>query len=183
MLSSQRLPATGLLNLARLQTARANAQALRSAAHLRFHGVQIHIPAPLGDVVRVRNVVPKLRTLAANIANLCHVFSKRRFPLRGCRRKYRGLRTAGLSTNGPCPASSSAGSAPHPHAESPVYPGIPDATIAASAPSATFALFSASCGSDMLLRIRPDRIGRQPRFQPPGVFTNRKGDSSARYRC
>jgi hypothetical protein len=49
--------------------------------------VQIHIPAPSCDVVRVRNIVPKLRTLAANIANLCHVFSKKDESAQGFRRK------------------------------------------------------------------------------------------------
>jgi len=72
--TDRRLPGACLDDLAGLQAAAANPQPLRPAIHLRLHRVQIHIPAPLRNVVRMRNVVSKLRTLAANVANLCHVF-------------------------------------------------------------------------------------------------------------
>jgi hypothetical protein len=36
------------------------------------HRTQIHIPAPLGNVVRVADAVSRLRLLAADITLLCH---------------------------------------------------------------------------------------------------------------
>jgi len=66
------LCSSGLDDLAGLQTAAADAQPLVAAAHLRLHRVKIHVPAPPRHVVRVRDVVSKLRAFAANITNLCH---------------------------------------------------------------------------------------------------------------
>jgi hypothetical protein len=71
----------GLDDLPSFQTAAADANPPCTAPNLCLHRVQIHIPPPPGDVVRVRNVIPKLRTLAANTANLCHVFSNKTSPL------------------------------------------------------------------------------------------------------
>ena len=67
----------GLLDLAALNAAGAHANPLGRAIDQRLHGLQIHIPAALGDVVRVRNVVPELRSLAANITYLCHLDSSK----------------------------------------------------------------------------------------------------------
>ena len=82
---------SGLNDLTGLQAAAANPQPFRPAPNLGLHRVQIHIPAAPGDVVRVRDVVPKLRTFAANIANLCHVFSNRNDSCSRMRRKLRAL--------------------------------------------------------------------------------------------
>jgi hypothetical protein len=61
-----------LNQLVAAQARSADAQALGGALHLRTDGVKIHIPTPLGDVVSVADVIPKLRPFAAHIANLCH---------------------------------------------------------------------------------------------------------------
>ena len=37
------------------------------------HRLQINVPAPVGDAVRVTDFVTKLRTFAANFANSCHL--------------------------------------------------------------------------------------------------------------
>ena len=66
-----------LLDLARLDAAGADPNALRGAVHHSLDRLQIHIPAPLGHVMRVRNVVAKLRPFAANITYLCHLISSK----------------------------------------------------------------------------------------------------------
>ena len=38
----------------------------------RLHSLKIDAPAAAGHVVRVRDVIAKLRTFAANVAYLCH---------------------------------------------------------------------------------------------------------------
>jgi hypothetical protein len=50
----------------------ANAHALVATFHLGVDGTQVDVPAPLGHVVSVADVVSKLRPLAANFAYLCH---------------------------------------------------------------------------------------------------------------
>ena len=55
-----------------LDAACANADALGLAVDQCLDCLQIDVPAPLGDVVRVRNVVTELRAFAANVAYLCH---------------------------------------------------------------------------------------------------------------
>ena len=57
-------------NLARLDATGANADALSVSVDQCLDGLQIHVPAAARDVVRVRDVVTKLRPFAANIANL-----------------------------------------------------------------------------------------------------------------
>jgi hypothetical protein len=58
------------------QTRCADTDALALAVHFRVHRTQIHIPAPLGDVVGVADAVSRLRLLAADITLLCHDYSR-----------------------------------------------------------------------------------------------------------
>jgi hypothetical protein len=62
----------GFGDLAALDAACADANALRGTVDEGFDGLKIHIPAAPRDVVRVRDVVAKLRTFTANITYLCH---------------------------------------------------------------------------------------------------------------
>src|SRR5580692_3987866 len=62
-------------DLAALDAAGAHADALGCAVNQRFDRLQVHVPAPAGYVVRVRDVVAELRPLAAYIACLCHDLS------------------------------------------------------------------------------------------------------------
>jgi hypothetical protein len=50
--------------------------ALGGRPNAGVHGTQIHIPAPLRDVVRVADAVSELRLLAADITLLCHDCSR-----------------------------------------------------------------------------------------------------------
>jgi hypothetical protein len=50
----------------------AHTQPFGGAIDQRLHRLQVHIPAPARHVVSVRNVIAELRTLAADITNLCH---------------------------------------------------------------------------------------------------------------
>ena len=59
-------------DFAGLDAASADPDALVAALHLGFDRVQVDVPAPTSDVVRVGNVVAELRLLAANFTNLCH---------------------------------------------------------------------------------------------------------------
>jgi hypothetical protein len=61
-------------NLSALDAVSANANPLRGAVYQRLYGLQIGIPAPASDVMRVRNVIAELRTFTANVAYLCHDF-------------------------------------------------------------------------------------------------------------
>src|SRR5436190_265017 len=57
------------------QAAGADAHTMRRRSGIlqtRLHRAQIHVPAPLGDVVSVADVVAKLRPFAADVANSCH---------------------------------------------------------------------------------------------------------------
>ena len=54
------------------QAGRTNPNAFGRALHLGVHRTQIDVPPPLGDIVGVADVIPKLRPLAADFANLCH---------------------------------------------------------------------------------------------------------------
>ena len=65
-------PRLCLDDLAALDAAGADAQLLCAAFDLRFDRTKIDVPAPLGDIVRVRDVVTELRTFAANCADLSH---------------------------------------------------------------------------------------------------------------
>ena len=59
-------------DFAATQAGGADAQALGSAIDLRAHRAEVHVPATLGDVMRVADVVPELRPFAAHFTNLCH---------------------------------------------------------------------------------------------------------------
>lgn len=59
-------------DFAALDAAGADPNPLRRAVDQRLNSLQIHIPAPTRHVVRVRDVVSKLRPFAANVAYLCH---------------------------------------------------------------------------------------------------------------
>src|SRR6185437_15075661 len=64
---------SGFLYFAAANAGRACAQALVRAIYDGPHRLQINVPAPVGDVVRVTDFVTKLRTFAANFANSCHL--------------------------------------------------------------------------------------------------------------
>jgi|HubBroStandDraft_6_1064221.scaffolds.fasta_scaffold893203_1 hypothetical protein len=59
------LPQLCLDDLAALDAAGADAQLLCATFNLGLDGTKVNVPAPLGDVVRVRDVVTELRTFAA----------------------------------------------------------------------------------------------------------------------
>jgi hypothetical protein len=59
-------------HFAAAQAGCANSNALGSAFHPSVNRTQIYIPAPLGHVMGVTDVISKLRPLAAKIAYLCH---------------------------------------------------------------------------------------------------------------
>jgi len=54
------------------QAGRADADAFGRGADFSPHRAQIHVPAPLGDIVGVADVVAELRPFTANITYLCH---------------------------------------------------------------------------------------------------------------
>ena len=64
-----------LLNFPASQAGRTHANALAAALHLGVDRAQIDVPAPLGHVVGVADVVSKLRPLAADFTYLCHCYS------------------------------------------------------------------------------------------------------------
>ena len=66
----------GLNDFAAAQAGGADADTLARALHFGVHRAQIDVPAPLGHVVGVADVIPKLRPFAADFANLCHDFSE-----------------------------------------------------------------------------------------------------------
>ena len=60
-------------DLAALDATGADADLLvRAALQLGLDRTQVHVPATAGDIVRVRDVVSELRTLAADFTNLSH---------------------------------------------------------------------------------------------------------------
>ena len=59
-------------DFAALDATGAHAQAFGRTVDHRLYLLQVHVPAPAGDVVRVRDVISKLRPFAANITYLCH---------------------------------------------------------------------------------------------------------------
>jgi hypothetical protein len=61
-----------LYDFAALDAARANLHALAATARSGLHRLQIRVPAATRYVVRVRNIVAKLRTFAAKLTYLCH---------------------------------------------------------------------------------------------------------------
>ena len=54
------------------QAGGADADPLARTLHLGVHRAQVDVPAPLGHVVGVADVISKLRPFAAYFANLCH---------------------------------------------------------------------------------------------------------------
>jgi hypothetical protein len=62
----------GLLNFAVANAGRAGADALIRAGDNSAHSLKIHIPAPIGNVVGMADLMPELRPFAAYIANSCH---------------------------------------------------------------------------------------------------------------
>ena len=59
-------------DLAGTNAGRADEQGLASTVYQGMDAPQIRLPAPLGDVVGVTDIVTKLRAFAANFTNLCH---------------------------------------------------------------------------------------------------------------
>lgn len=62
----------GFLYFAVADAGGADAQPLPSAVDQSMHGLQIHIPPALGDIVGMADAVPKLRPAATDFTNLCH---------------------------------------------------------------------------------------------------------------
>jgi hypothetical protein len=58
----------GLDDFAGLQAARTDAEALGATADERAHRLQVGVEAAVRTVIRVRNAMTELRSLAANIA-------------------------------------------------------------------------------------------------------------------
>ena len=68
-------------HFAATQAGGADAHALGGSAHASVYGAQVHVPAPLGDVVGVADAVSRLRLLAADFTLLSH----------DCCRSFQGL--------------------------------------------------------------------------------------------
>jgi hypothetical protein len=60
-------------DFAALDACGAHTQLFGSSVYQSLYGLQVYVPAAARDVVRVRNVVAKARTFAADVASLCHV--------------------------------------------------------------------------------------------------------------
>ncbi len=54
------------------QAGRADAYALSDTFNFGVNRTKIDVPTSAADIVRVTDRVPKLRSLAANITNVCH---------------------------------------------------------------------------------------------------------------
>jgi hypothetical protein len=63
---------SGFDDFAAAQAGSANADALVAALHFSVDRAQIDVPTPLGHVMGVADIVPKLRPFAADFAYLCH---------------------------------------------------------------------------------------------------------------
>ena len=59
-------------HFAGFQAGSAHAHPLISMLSCRVHWTQVHVPAPLADVVGVADVVAKARAFAANLTYSCH---------------------------------------------------------------------------------------------------------------
>jgi len=59
-------------HFAAAQAGGADANPFGSGAHLGVDRSQIYVPAPLGDVMGVADVVSELRPLAADLTYVCH---------------------------------------------------------------------------------------------------------------
>src|SRR3954467_9243580 len=62
----------GFLDFAVADAGCAAANALAGAIDDCTDSLQVHIPSPFGDVVRVADLISELRTFAANFTNSCH---------------------------------------------------------------------------------------------------------------
>ena len=65
-----------LNNFTAAQAGCAHADPLARTLHFGVHRAQIDVPAPLGHVVGVADVISKLRPFAADFAYLCHDYSR-----------------------------------------------------------------------------------------------------------
>jgi hypothetical protein len=63
---------SGFDDLAGLDAASADANALVATIDFSLNRAKIYVPTTLGHVVRVRDLVTELRTFAADFAYLCH---------------------------------------------------------------------------------------------------------------
>ena len=63
---------SSLRDFSALDAARAHTQLLRRAVHHRLHCLQIHVPTPPRNVVRVRNVIAKARPFP-QISQICAI--------------------------------------------------------------------------------------------------------------
>src|SRR5215475_14289184 len=70
-----RLPSLGFYDFAAAQAGGADANPLGRTLHLCVDRAKVDVPAPLGHVVGVADVIPKLRPLAADFAYLRHGYS------------------------------------------------------------------------------------------------------------
>ena len=61
-----------LHDLAAAQAAGADTHPLVAVGGFRMHGTKINVPAPLGNVVGMTDLISCKRLLAANFTNLCH---------------------------------------------------------------------------------------------------------------
>lgn len=68
----EKLKVLSLLYLPALEARSADAHPSMGSLHNCAHRAQIHVPAPLGDVVSVADIVSKLRPFAAHFAYACH---------------------------------------------------------------------------------------------------------------
>ena len=59
-------------HFAAAQAGGADADAFGGGAHFGVDRAQVDVPAPLGHVVGVADIVSELRPLAAEITNMCH---------------------------------------------------------------------------------------------------------------
>ena len=66
------LVALRLDDFAAAQAGGAHANPLARALHFGVNRAEIDVPAPLGHVMGVADVIPKLRSFAAYFTNLCH---------------------------------------------------------------------------------------------------------------
>ncbi len=72
-----------LYDLAAAQARRTHPHTLVAVRRLGVHRAQIDVPAPLGDVVGVTDVISRARPFAANFANLCHCLLQKIPEVRG----------------------------------------------------------------------------------------------------
>jgi hypothetical protein len=59
-------------DFAATQATGADSHTLVAGLSLGVHRTQVDVPAPLGNIVRVTDVISELRTFAADFTNLCH---------------------------------------------------------------------------------------------------------------